>query len=326
MTDCTLPTLTTPDEVQRKSVLPEGWKPDLGDLKGLDLKPAVLELIRRTTSRLPQDVIDALVQGRGAEDSGSRAFNTLDDMVKNIVLADGAVTPLCQDTGSVIFWVKHPYGLSQVQAKKQIRAAVAEATQRVWLRPNCVASLSGKNQGQNMDPFHEHHPVIHFEERDQPGIEVSIMLKGGGCENVGAQYRLPDAALGAGRDIKGVRKAIIDAVVKAQGQGCSPGILGVAIGGDRVTGYEKSKELILRKLGTANPVADMDAFEKALTADLNTLGIGPMGYGGSTTVLGVHVEEMYRHPASFYVSISYMCWSSRRMTLVLGADGSVTFD
>jgi fumarate hydratase class I len=326
MTECTLPTLTTLDEVHRKSVLPEGWKPDLNDLKGLDLKLPVMELIRRTTSRLPQDVIDALVKGRAEEGEGSRAFNTLDDMVKNIVLADGNVTPLCQDTGSVIFWVKHPYGLSQAKAKRQIREAVAEATKRVWLRPNCVASLSGKNQGQNMDPFHQHHPVIHFEEREQPGIEISIMLKGGGCENVGAQYRLPDATLGAGRDIKGVRKAIIDAVVKAQGQGCSPGILGVAIGGDRVTGYEKSKELILRKLGTANPVAEMDAFEKALTIDLNTLGIGPMGYGGRTTVLGVHVEEMYRHPASFYVSISYMCWSSRRMTLALGADGRVKFD
>ena len=325
MTDCTLPTLTTPDEVQRKSVLPEGWKPDLGDLKGLDLKPAVLELIRGTTSRLPQDVIDALVQGRGAEDSGSRAFNTLDDMVKNIVLADGAVTPLCQDTGSVIFWVKHPYGLSQVQAKKQIRAAVAEATQRVWLRPNCVASLSGKNQGQNMDPFHEHHPVIHFEERDQPGIEISIMLKGGGCENVGAQYRLPDVALGAGRDLKGVRKCIIDAVVKAQGQGCSPGILGVAIGGDRVVGYERSKELLLRKLTDTNPNAELAAFESALLADLNTLGIGPMGYGGATTVLGLFVEELWRHPASFYVSISYMCWSSRRMTLTLDAQGGIAF-
>ena len=326
MTECTLPTLTTLDEVQSKSVLPAGWKAQLGDLKALDLTLPISELIRRTSSRLPQDVIDALVKGRKAEEEGGRAYNTLDDMEKNIVMADGNVTPLCQDTGSVIFWVRHPYGLSQAAAKRQIRAAVADATKRSWLRPNCVAALSGKNQGQNLDPFHEHHPVIHFEEWDKPHVEVAIMLKGGGCENVGAQYRLPDSAIGAGRDIKGVRKAIIDAVVKAQGQGCSPGILGVAIGGDRVTSYEKSKEVILRKLGTSNPDPAMDAFEKELTADLNTLGIGPMGYGGHTTVLGVLVEEMYRHPASFYVSISYMCWSSRRMVMTLAADGTVKFD
>jgi fumarate hydratase class I len=312
--------------VEQKSVLPAGYKADMGDLKGLDLKTPVMELIRRASSRLPQDIIDALVKGRDAEEEGSRAFNTLDDMVKNILLADGHVTPLCQDTGTVIFWVRHPFGLSQRQAKAQIREAVVEATKRVWLRPNCVESLSGKNTGNNLDPFHEGHPIVHFEEWDRPEVEVAVMLKGGGCENVGAQYRLPDVAIGAGRDIGGVRKAVIDAVVKAQGQGCSPGILGVAIGGDRVSGYEHSKEQILRKLGTPNPDPKMDAFEKELTKDLNTLGIGPMGYGGNTTVLGVHVEELYRHPASFYVSISYMCWSSRRRVMTIAASGEVSFD
>ncbi len=326
MSECVIPTLTSNEVVASKSVLPGDWQADFANLKALDLTLPVLELLRRTTSRLPQDVIDAIVKGRDAEEEGSRAFNTLNDMVRNINLADGQVTPLCQDTGSVIFWVRHPYGLSQRAARKQIREAVVQATKKVWLRPNCVESLSGKNSGTNMDPFHEHHPAIHFEEWDKPGLEIAVMLKGGGCENVGAQYRLPDAALGAGRDIKGVRKCIIDAVVKAQGQGCSPGILGVAIGGDRVTGYEKSKELILRKLGTANADPKMDAFEKDVTNDLNTLGIGPMGYGGNTTALGIHIEEMYRHPASFYVSISYMCWSSRRLALSIGSNGSVSFD
>ncbi len=326
MSECVIPNLTSNEVVASKSVLPAGWKADLADLKNLDLSLPVMELLRRTTSRLPQDVIQAIVKGRDAEEVGSRAFNTLNDMVRNINLADGQVTPLCQDTGSVIFWVRHPFGLSQKAAKAQIRAAVVEATKRSWLRPNCVESLSGKNSGTNMDPFHEHHPAIHFEEWDKPEVEVSVMQKGGGCENVGAQYRLPDAALGAGRDIKGVRKCIIDAVVKAQGQGCSPGILGVAIGGDRVTGYEKSKELILRKLGTANADPKMDAFEQELTKDLNTLGIGPMGYGGNTTVLGIMAEEMYRHPASFYVSISYMCWSSRRGTLTLAANSQPSYD
>ncbi|MFI5355161.1 MAG: fumarate hydratase, partial [Desulfobaccales bacterium] len=219
MSECVIPTLTSPEVVKSKSVLPDGWKADLSNLKGLDLTPAVLELLRRTTSRLPQDVIDALVKGRDAEEEGSRAFNTLNDMVKNILLADGQVTPLCQDTGTVIFWVRHPYGLRQAAVKQQIREAVKQATKNVYLRPNCVEALSGKNLGNNMDPFHEGHPVVHFEEWDKPGIEIAVMLKGGGCENVGAQYRLPDAAIGAGRDIKGVRKCIIDAVVKAQGQG-----------------------------------------------------------------------------------------------------------
>ena len=326
MAECTIPNLTTMEVVESKSVLPVNYRADMANLVGLDLTTAVLELIRRASSRLPQDVIDALVKGRDAEEEGSRAFNTLNDMVRNILLADGHVTPLCQDTGTDIFWVRHPYGLSQRKIKQQIREAIVEATKRSWLRPNCVESLSGKNSGNNLDPFHEGHPVVHFEEWEKPEIEVAIMLKGGGCENVGAQYRLPDVTIGAGRDIGGVRKAIIDAVVKAQGQGCSPGILGVAIGGDRVTGYEKSKEVILRKLGTSNPDPKMDQFEKDITNDLNTLGIGPMGYGGNTTVLGVFVEEMFRHPASFFVSVSYMCWSSRRRVMSIDGSGDVSFD
>ena len=99
MAECAIPILTTMDVVEQKSVLPESYRADMADLRGLDITTAVLELIRRTSSRLPQDVIDALVKGRDAEEEGSRAFNTLNDMVRNILLADGHVTPLCQDTG-----------------------------------------------------------------------------------------------------------------------------------------------------------------------------------------------------------------------------------
>jgi fumarate hydratase class I len=322
MPSCPLPDLTPMATVEARSVLPKGWTADLSDL---DLTLPVTELIRRTTSRMPQDIIEAMVANRNREAEGSRAANTLDTMLENIQLADDHVAPLCQDTGTVIFWVRHPFGLSQRKMKEQIRAAVRECTGRSWLRPNCVEALSGRNPGDNMDPFGEGHPVIHFEEREGPEVEVAVMLKGGGCENVGAQYRLPEVSIGAGRDLGGVRKCIIDAVTKAQGQGCSPGILGVAIGGDRVTGYEKSKEVILRKLGTANPDPKLDAFERQLMGELNTLGIGPMGYGGQTTVLGVRVAEMFRHPASFFVSISYMCWSSRRNLLTLDAAGRPSF-
>ncbi|HNX94717.1 MAG TPA: fumarate hydratase [Holophaga sp.] len=314
--------LTSLETVEAHSVLPLGWR---ADLKALDLVPAVLELLRRTTSRLPQDVIDAMEAQRAAEIPGSRAANTLGTMLENITLADARIAPLCQDTGTVILWVRHPFGISQRQLKAQIRAAVAEATRRSWLRPNCVGALSGQNPGTNLDPYGEGHPVVHLEEWSSDHIEIAIMLKGGGCENVGAQYRLPDADLGAGRNLAGVRACVLDAVMKAQGQGCAPGILGVAIGGDRVVSYERSKELLLRKLTEANPRVDLDAFERQLVSEINSLGIGPMGYGGRTTVLGVFVDELWRHPASFYVSISYMCWSSRRMTLTVDVDGHASF-
>ena len=326
MPSCPMPDLTPMATVEARSVLPLDWKADLASPATLDLTLAVTELIRRTTSRMPEDIIQALVAARNAEQEHSRAANTLDTMLENITLADDHVAPLCQDTGTVIFWVRHPFGVSQRRLREQIRAAVRECTSRSWLRPNCVEALSGRNPGNNMDPFGEGHPVIHFEEREEPGIEVAVMLKGGGCENVGAQYRLPDAAIGAGRDLGGVRKCIIDAVNKAQGQGCSPGILGVAIGGDRVVSYERSKELILRKVNSTNPDPKMDAFEKQLKEELNSLGIGPMGYGGVTTALAVFVEELWRHPASFFVSISYMCWSSRRMELKLDASGRPSFN
>lgn len=322
MTSCPVPALTPMADVEAKSVLPKGWRAERTDP---DLRPALLELLRRTTSRLPQDVIEAMVAGRNAEAENSRAANTLDTMIENIVLADEHVAPLCQDTGTIIFWVRHPFGVSQRKLKAQIRDAVAEATAKSWLRPNCVAAFSGQNPGNNLDAATETHPVLHFEEREEPGIEISVMLKGGGCENVGAQYRLPDVALGAGRDLKGVRKCIIDMVTKAQGQGCSPGILGVCVGGDRVVSYERSKEILLRHVGTTNPKPALDALEKQLVQELNTLGIGPMGYGGRTTVLDVFIEELWRHPASFFVSISYMCWSSRRMTLTIDPAGNAAF-
>jgi len=326
MSTCEIPKLTSLAAVEGKSVLPMAWKTDISHPESLELGQALLELIRRTTSRLPADVIAALVAGRNAEEPSSRGANTLDTMLENIVLADDHVAPLCQDTGTVIFWVQHPLGVSQRRLKAQIREAVAEGTRRSWLRPNCVEALTGKNPGNNLDPFGETHPVIHFEEWDRPEIEIRIMLKGGGCENVGAQYRLPDVAIGAGRDIKGVRKCIIDAVVKAQGQGCSPGILGVCIGGDRVVSYERSKEMLLRRLDDGNADPTLAAFEQSLLAEINSLGIGPMGYGGKTTLLGLFVEELWRHPASFFVSISYMCWSSRRMKLRIESNGQAAFE
>ena len=116
--------------------------------------------------------------------------------------------------------------------RQQIREAIAEATRRGKLRPNSVDSITGANDGTNVGPGA---PVVHFHQHRSPQVEVSLMLKGGGCENVGAQYSLPIEKLHANRDHDGCRKVILDAVLQAQGKGCGPGILGVCIGGDRAT-------------------------------------------------------------------------------------------
>jgi fumarate hydratase class I len=177
-----------------------------------------------------------------------------------------------------------------------------------------VNSITGKNTGNNLGD--DYFPTVHFIEVDGEALTIEVMLKGGGCENVGTQYTLPNTALGAGRDLAGVRKAVLDAVHKAQGKGCAPGILGVAIGGDRGSSYYASKEVLFQQLNEANPDPQLAEMEERLTHEANQLGIGPMGFGGATTVLGTKITSLHRLPASFFVSISYMCWAYRRRKMI----------
>jgi fumarate hydratase class I len=202
--------------------------------------------------------------------------------------------------------------------REQIRAAVAKATALAYLRPNAVDAVTGVNSGNNLgdDAF----PTIHFQESEEEELIVDLLLKGGGCENVGVQYSLPDGRLGAGRDMEGVRKVCLDATYKAQGKGCAPGILGVAIGGDRGSSYYGSKEALFRMMEDENPDPKLAALEERIYDEANQLGIGPMGFGGKTTVLGVKIKGMHRLPASYFVSVSYMCWAHRRRRMILRGD------
>ena len=152
-----------------------------------------------------------------------------------------------------------------------------------------------------------------------------MLLKGGGSENVGAQYKLPDARLRAGRDLEGVRRAVLDAVVDAQGKGCAPGVLGVCIGGDRVSAFAESKHQLLRPLKDTNPIAELAELEDRLLREGNQLGIGPMGFGGSTTLLGVKIGVLDRLPACYFVTVSYMCWADRQAALSIDKGGQVTW-
>ncbi len=287
-----------------------------------DLIEPLVELIRRTSTDLPPDVEQALTAACEREAAGSAARGALEAILQNVELSRRNSTPICQDTGTPIFYVRHPAGWSTRRLREQIRAAVAEATQRSYLRPNAVDALTEKNSGNNLG---EAFPTIHFEEIEGDELIVDLMLKGGGCENVGAQYALPNSTLGAGRDLGGVRKAVLDAVHKAQGQGCAPGILGVAIGGDRGAAYYASKETLFRKLEDTHPDPQLAALETRLAEEANQLGIGPMGFGGQTTVLGVKMASMHRLPASFFVTVSYMCWAHRRRRMVV-RDDAVIYD
>ncbi|MDH3197156.1 MAG: fumarate hydratase [Candidatus Krumholzibacteria bacterium] len=269
----------------------------------------VVELLRRASTDLPEDVVASLEAAREREEARSPAHSVLVSILRNVEIAREKSTPLCQDTGTNVFLVYHPLGVSTREMAVEIREAVAIATEKSYLRPNSVDSVTDKNTGDNLGPGH---PYLHFEEWDRDEIWVRVMLKGGGCENVGAQYSLPDARLSAGRDLKGVEVAVLDAINQAQGKGCGPGVIGVCIGGDRAASLSAAKQQHFRKLDDLNPDAELAALEARLMDKANRLGIGPMGFGGKTTTLAVKATAANRLPASFFVSVSYMCWECRR--------------
>ena len=281
----------------------------------------IVALIRDTSSSIPEDVEKAVKAAYRKEEKGSAAATVLKTILDNCALARRQQTPLCQDTGTLTFFVDQR--LRRKVTEAVIKQAVARATERGYLRKNCIDSITGHSYDDNCA---DGAPVVHYvhemeneECRMKNGGRVTLIMKGGGSENMSRQYSLPDATLGAGRDLKGVRKCILDAVQKTQGYGCAPGILGVCIGGDRATGYEVAKEQLLRPLvekgeGPAKD-GELRKLEKSLLKEANSLGIGPMGLGGKTTLLGLKLATRPRVPASFFVTVAYMCWAARRRTI-----------
>jgi fumarate hydratase class I len=280
---------------------------------------SILELVVETSTNLPADVRRALDRARRAEPSGTASALALHTIAVNVDMALEASGPICQDTGMPTFEVRLPVGADQIRIAKQIEEAVAEATRRGKLRPNSVDSLTGKNSGNNLGPGT---PVVRFEQWDRDEVEARLLLKGGGSENVSVQYSLPcelDLLGRADRDLEGVRKCLLHAVHQAQGQGCSAGVLGVAVGADRATGYLEAKRQLFRELDDVNPREDLARLERHVVAVANSLGIGTMGFGGAITLLGCKIGAFNRLPASFFVTVSYGCWALRRLGVVLDA-------
>ncbi len=289
------------------------------------LQESLIELITQTSTNLPPDVREAMGVAIANETPGTQASQAFSIIASNIDMASDDEGPICQDTGMPTFDVHTPVGVSQIEVKKAIRAAVAEATKRGKLRPNSVDSLTGKNSGDNLGV---ETPVIHFEQWERDEIEVKLILKGGGCENKNIQYSLPCELehLGkAGRDLEGVRKCLLHAVWQAQGQGCAPGAIGVCIGSDRAHGYVLAKNQLFRTLDDVNENPVLAELESSVMAQANTVGVGPMGFGGKSSLIGCKVMAANRLPASFFVSVAYDCWAYRRLGIRLDAkSGAIT--
>jgi len=274
----------------------------------------IMELIEEASTVIPEDVKNALTEAYKREEDGSRAKNTFSIILENISYAKERKLPICQDTGTLIFYVDSPKGLDIKTLKETIIRAVRDSTKKGILRPNAVDPISNKNSGDNTGIGS---PYFHIEETDSPDLRIRLILKGGGSENTSIQYSLPDTQIQAGRDLEGIKRCILDSAFKAQGFGCAPGVLAVGVGGDRMTSYMCAKEQLFRRLDDTNPDETLDRLEKEIYDMANLLGIGPMGFGGKTTILGVKIGKIHRVPASFFVSIAYMCWAFRRAEKII---------
>ncbi|HET7292614.1 MAG TPA: FumA C-terminus/TtdB family hydratase beta subunit [Vicinamibacteria bacterium] len=275
------------------------------------------KLIVETSTNLAPDVRAAIAAAVRVEAPGSRSALALRMIAMNVDKACTRCGPICQDTGLPTFYVRAPVGANTLAICSAIGDAVAIATKNGKLRPNSVDSLTGRNSGDNRGPGT---PAVHFDTWVSDDVEVRLILKGGGCENVSAQYSLPCelAHLGrADRDLEGVRKCVLHALFQAQGQGCSLGVVGVAVGGDRESGHDAAKQQLLRTLDDTNEIPELALLEARILDEANRLGIGTMGFGGRVTLAGCKIGTLNRLPASYFVTIAYNCWALRRLGMLL---------
>ncbi len=272
--------------------------------------------IRETSSSLPDDAEQALRKALRREAKGSSARMVLETILRNVELARADGTPVCQDTGTLTFFVSEK--LRRRVTPDVLGEAVARASANGWLRRNTIDSVTGRSIDTNVCPGA---PVVHYvdgmSEAGSGKGNVALLMKGGGSENMSRQFSLPDSSIGAGRDLNGVRRAVLTAVQQAQGYGCAPGIIGVCIGGDRAGGYEEAKLQLMRNLADENPDPALARLERRILREANSLGIGPMGLGGKTTLLAVKIGSRPRVPASFFVTVAYLCWAARRRSMTL---------
>ncbi len=281
-----------------------------------DIETMAFNILKQAVIYIPDDVQSALKRAYAEENETGRT--QLKAILDNIELAEKYQAPVCQDTGTIIFFIKAGSEVRHLDKVEQaLTEAVIRATKEVPLRPNAVNPFNQKNSGDNTGRYL---PFINWEIVSGNKLEMTVMTKGGGSENV-----CTGAMLVPGEGIRGLKKFVVDAVIKAGAQPCPPTVLGVAIGGGADIAMKLAKKALLKPLNEPNPDPEIARLEKEIFDAVNMSGIGPMGLGGKTTVLGVHMDYAFRHPASFPAAVAFNCWAARRSSARMNADGTVEY-
>jgi fumarate hydratase subunit alpha len=284
---------------------------------GKVVENVAVKLLQLAVTELPRDVKEALQQAH-REEENEVGKAQLETILKNVELAEKTRAPMCQDTGVVVFYVKagsQVQGLDKVE--DALRNATVRATKEIPLRPNAVDPFTQKNTGDNTGRFI---PYIHWEVVPGDTLEITVMPKGGGSENVSAL-----GMLSSSQGIKELKKFVVDTVINAGAKPCPPTILGVAVGGGADIAMKLAKETLLKPLNQPNPNPELAKLEQELREAANSTGIGPMGLGGKITVLDVKVDYAHRHPASYPVAVAVQCWAARRASARIHSDGKVEY-
>jgi fumarate hydratase subunit alpha len=280
-----------------------------------ELKRALVTALKQAATILPRDVVNALERAEKRETS-SLGKAQLSAILENVAIAREGSIPMCQDTGIQTFFIEAGMNNPYFEIlRTTISDAVVEATEAIPLRPNTVHPFTGENPGNNLGRFM---PYINWELVEGDAVTITILPKGGGSENMSTLKMLSP-----GVGLRGIKKAVIDHVIACEGKPCPPTIIGVGIGGGADIAMKLGKRAVLREIGSRHPESAVAELEEELLEMINRTGVGPMGVGGNTTALAVHVEYAYRHPASLPLGILVQCWADRRAKVHLAADGKI---
>lgn len=267
--------------------------------------------------KLPDDVELKLSELRSKENS-PLAKTIYDTMFTNQKLAMDLNRPCCQDTGVLQFWVKcgeHFPLIGKLEAL--LKEAVVEATVAAPLRHNSVETFDEYNTGKNVG---KGTPTVFWDIiPDDDTCEIYTYMAGGGCTLPGkAMVLMP----GAGYE--GVTKFVLDVMTSYGLNACPPLLVGVGVATSIETAALLSKKALMRPLGTHNPNERAAEMEKLLEDGINSIGLGPQGMSGESSVLGVHIENTARHPSTIGVAVNVGCWSHRRGHIIFDKDLNYT--